>query len=67
MNFTAYLIGYIIFVAGLAWLAVTMGAPQEYVTIGAVILAGLGIMSAVVRTRRREGGESDGDVTVVKK
>lgn len=66
MNFMIYLVGFIVFVGGLAWLAVTLGAPQQYIAIGTVILAGLGIMSAVIRTRRREG-DADTDVTVVKK
>ena len=66
MNFMIYLVGFIVFVGGLAWLAVTLGAPQQYIAIGTVILAGLGIMSAVIRTRRREG-DAGGDVTVVKK
>ncbi len=66
MNFMIYIVGFIVFIGGLAWLAVTLGAPQEYIAIGVVILAGLGIMSAVVRTRRREG-DADTDVTVVKR
>lgn len=66
MNFMIYIVGFIVFVGGLAWLAVTLGAPQQYIAIGVVILAGLGIMSAVVRTRRPEG-DADTDVTVVKK
>lgn len=66
MNFMIYLVGFLVFIAGLAWLAVTLGAPQQYIAIGAVILAGLGIMSAVIHTRRKEG-DADTDVTVVKK
>lgn len=66
MNFLIYIVGFILFLGGLVWLAITMGAPEQFVTIGAVIIAGIGIMSAVVRTRRREG-DADTDVTVVKR
>ncbi len=65
MNFLIYIVGFMLFLGGLVWLAITMGAPQQFVMIGAVIVAGIGIMSAVVRTRRRTGTAAT-DVTVVK-
>lgn len=61
MKFMIYMLGYLIIIGGLAWGAITAGAPQIYVIIGAVILFGLGIVTGISRA-----GGSDGDVTVVK-
>lgn len=62
MRFFVYMIGFLILIGGLAWAAITAGAPQLYVTIGAVILLGLGIVTGVSRTSSR----ANGDVTVVR-
>ena len=62
MRFVIYMIGFLILIAGLAWAAITAGAPQLYVLIGAVILLGLGIITGVSRTTYRSGA----DVTVVR-
>ena len=60
MRFVVYMIGFLILIGGLAWAAITAGAPALWVEIGAVILLGLGIVTGVTRTRA--GGR---DVTVV--
>ncbi len=69
MSFLIYLIGYIILIAGLAWGAATAGVPQLYIAIAATIMIGIGIISAVTTTRRRDpvdGDTGSGSVTVVK-
>ena len=38
MSFALYMIGYLIFIAGIAWACVVAGVPQLYIIIGAVIL-----------------------------
>jgi hypothetical protein len=63
MRFLAYIIGFLILIAGLAWGAIEMGAPQLYVMIGSVILFGIGIIMGASRTR---AVRSDGGVTVVR-
>jgi hypothetical protein len=45
-SFSTYLIGYIIFVIGLAVAAVLLNAPPMWVGVGVVILLGIGIMAA---------------------
>lgn len=40
MRFVIYMIGLLILIGGLAWAAITAGAPSLYVLIGAVILLG---------------------------
>ena len=54
MSFLLYLIGFIVFIAGLAWLATVMGLSQTYIMIGAVILLGIGIFMAATRTRAKD-------------
>ena len=54
MSFLLYIIGFIVFIAGLAWLATTVGVSQTYIMIGAVILLGIGIFTAATRTRAKD-------------
>ncbi|MCZ4298724.1 hypothetical protein [Henriciella marina] len=53
-SFAIYTIGFIIFLGGLIWAAVALGVPGQWVAIGAVILAGLGLITAVTNTRRKD-------------
>jgi hypothetical protein len=68
MSFLIYIIGFAILIGGLCWAAATAGVPELYIGIAATIMIGLGIISAVTSTRRRDpAGDSDhGSVTVVK-
>jgi hypothetical protein len=54
MSFAQYLIGFIVFITGLAWLATLAGLSQAYIMIGAGILLGIGIFTAAMRTRPNE-------------
>ncbi|HZZ91410.1 MAG TPA: hypothetical protein VFE23_02550 [Usitatibacter sp.] len=54
VSFLLYLIGFIVFIAGLAWLATVLGVSQTYIMIGAVILLGIGIFTAATRTRAKD-------------
>lgn len=54
MSFALYLVGFLVFIGGLAWAASVAGVPQLYILIGAVILLGLGIVTAVSRTRSKD-------------
>lgn len=54
MSFALYMIGFLILIAGVAWAAVVAGVPQLYIIIGAVILLGIGILTAVSRTRSKD-------------
>jgi hypothetical protein len=46
MAFLLHLIGVVVFVSGLAWLATLAGITPAYVTGGALILAAIGVVSA---------------------
>ena len=63
MRFVAYIVGFLILIAGLAWAAVEAGAPILYVQIGSVIMLGLGIILGATRTRPTRHTP---DVTVVR-
>jgi uncharacterized membrane protein len=63
MRLLAYIIGFLILIAGLAWAAIEAGAPTLWVEIGAVILFGIGIIMGASRTRAYRASP---DVTVVR-
>jgi hypothetical protein len=54
MSFALYMVGFIIFLAGLIWAAVVAGVPQLYIGIGVLVLLGIGIFSAVSKTRSKD-------------
>lgn len=58
MSFALYMLGFLIFLAGVIWAAVTAGIPQVYIGIGALILLGIGIFSAVSKTRSKDPPQS---------
>ncbi len=54
MSFALYLIGFAIFLGGVAWALVVAGVPQLYIAIAVVILLGVGILTGVTRTRGKD-------------
>jgi hypothetical protein len=54
MSFGLYLIGFLLFIGGIAWLLTTMGISQTYVVIACLILLGAGIFTGVTRTRSKD-------------
>lgn len=63
-SFAIYTIGFMILLGGIIWAAVALGVPGQWVAIGAVILAGIGLITAVTNTRRKdETVASDGEQT----
>lgn len=53
-NFSLYLFGYLVFVAGIALAAYLLGAPPLWIGVGVLILLGIGIFSGVTKTQRKE-------------
>ncbi len=61
-SFTLYLIGFVILIGGLSYGAYLMGAQPIWIGTGAVVLIGIGIITAVSKTRQRdESPTSDPD------
>jgi hypothetical protein len=54
MSFTIYLIGYAILIAGLALGSHMMHIAPRWIGVGFLVIAGLGILSGVARTRQRD-------------
>ena len=54
MSLAIYLIGYLLFIIGLAVGAHLLHMPPRWIGVGVIVLAGLGILSGVARTRQRD-------------
>ncbi len=52
MSFAIYMIGFTILIIGLAIGAYLMHMPPAWIGVGVIVLAGLGILLGVTRTRR---------------
>ena len=57
MSFTLYLIGYVILIVGLVIGANMLHVPPRWIGVGVVVLVGLGILTGVTNTRRRDPAE----------
>jgi len=54
MSFALYLIGTIILIAGIAYVAHLAHVPEHWILAIAIVLLGAGVMGAVASTRRRD-------------
>ncbi len=54
MSFALYIVGFLVLIAGVAWGLTVAGIPQLYVIIACVIMAGIGIISGVSKTRTKD-------------
>ena len=52
--FGTYLIGFVIFVIGLAIGAYLLNVPTMWIAVGVIVLIGIGIISATSRTKPRD-------------
>lgn len=49
-----FIIGFVILIAGLAYGASLAGMSPQWIAVGAVVLAGIGIVMGVTRTRTKD-------------
>jgi hypothetical protein len=54
MSFSIYLIGYLLVIVGLAIGAHLMHISPRWIGVGVIVLAGMGILSGVAKTRQRD-------------
>jgi hypothetical protein len=54
MSFGLYAGGFAIVIIGLAYVAHLMRLPTQWIAAGAVVMIGIGILSAVKATRQRD-------------
>ena len=56
MSFGLYVVGYLIVIGGLTYGATLMHVPAHWIVVGAIVLAGLGIVTGVMNTRTKDSG-----------
>ena len=54
MSFALYLVGYLIVIIGLGYGAYLAHVPSHWIGVGVLVLAGMGILTAVTRTRQKD-------------
>jgi uncharacterized membrane protein YiaA len=54
MSFGIYIIGYVIFIVGLAIGAHLLHVPQKWIGVGVLCLIGIAIIHGVTATRQRD-------------
>ena len=54
MSLIIYLVGFAFVIGGVAWALVVAGVSALHVTITAIILVGIAILTGVTRTRTRD-------------
>ncbi len=54
MSFGLYALGYLILIAGVAYLAHLMHIPPHYIAAIAVIMLGIGVVTGVQTTRQKD-------------
>jgi hypothetical protein len=54
MSFGIYAVGYLILIAGVAYLAHLMHIPSHYIVAIALIMLGIGVVTGVQTTRHKD-------------
>ena len=54
MSFALYLAGFLLLIAGLAYGAVLLNVQTQWIIVGAIVMAGLGLLSGVKATRQKD-------------
>jgi len=54
MSFGIYAVGFAILIGGLVYAAHLVRMPTQWIVVGAVVMIGLGILSAVKATRQKD-------------
>ena len=53
-SFSTYLIGFIVLIIGLAVAAILLGAPTQWIVVGAIVMIGIGILTGTSRTKTKD-------------
>jgi hypothetical protein len=57
MSFGIYAAGFAILIIGLAYAAHLMHVPSQWIGAGAIVMVGMGILSAVKATRQKDSAD----------
>ena len=52
--FMLYVIGFFVLLGGLGYAAFLLHVPQTWIIVGALVMIGLGVMSAVSHTKQKD-------------
>jgi hypothetical protein len=58
-SFATYLIGFIILIIGLAFAAYLLNVPTTWIGVGAIVLIGIGVLTATTRTKMRDPADTN--------
>src|ERR1043166_6289532 len=53
-SFGLYVLGFVVLLAGIGYGAYLLHVPHTWILVGGLVIIGIGIMSAVTRTKRRD-------------
>lgn len=53
-SFALYVLGFVVLLGGVGYGAFLLHVPSTWIVVGVLVIAGVGIMSAVTRTKRRD-------------
>jgi hypothetical protein len=53
-SFGLYVLGFVVLLGGVGYGAWLLHVPHTWIVVGALVIIGIGIMSAVTRTKRRD-------------
>jgi hypothetical protein len=53
-NLAIFIIGFVILIAGLAYGANMAGMSPQWIAVGVAVLAGIGVVMGVIKTRTKE-------------
>lgn len=54
MSFVIYIVGFLILTGGLAYGAVLLHVPQEWIVVGCIVMLGIGLLTGVRSTRQKD-------------
>ena len=54
MSFLLYILGILIVLSGVIYGAILLNVPTQWIVVASIIIAGLGMLSAVANTRSRD-------------
>jgi len=52
--FTIYVAGFLVLMVGMIYGAYLLDVPRQWIVVGALIVAGFGVMAGVARTKQRD-------------
>ena len=60
--FSIYVIGFLVLLGGLGYGAYLLNVPTQWIAVGALVMIGFGVMSAVARTKTKDPPQQAPDV-----